>query len=208
MLTIAARIPDAAGRDQFADRLAHKARITEEVVRAEIRRAAVQKQTNVAEIERRAPALGQIKVAERGLIWALMHDPEVAVQALSGLEETDLEGLPTREILRQARGLLDWPPAGLPPALLERLSTGEAALVSEVARPPHPPAEAADCVLTLKRLRLERELGAVRAEIRRLQETGGPHDAAITALLVRQTRLVKTLEFGPDPAEDRAGVIH
>ena len=34
MLTVAARIPDAAQRDQFADRLAHKARITEEVVRA------------------------------------------------------------------------------------------------------------------------------------------------------------------------------
>ena len=46
MLTVAARIPDAAARDQFADRLAHKARITEEVVRAEIRKAAVQRQTD------------------------------------------------------------------------------------------------------------------------------------------------------------------
>ena len=42
MLAVAARIPDAAARDQFADRIAHKARITEEVVRAEIRKAAVQ----------------------------------------------------------------------------------------------------------------------------------------------------------------------
>ena len=42
MLTVAARIPDAAARDQFADRIAHKARITEEVVRAEIRKAAVE----------------------------------------------------------------------------------------------------------------------------------------------------------------------
>jgi DNA primase len=209
MLTIAARIPDAAARDQFADRLAHKARITEEVVRAEIRRAAVQKQTNVAEIERRAPALGQIKVAERGLIWALMHDPEAAIRAMAGLEEADLDALPTREILRQARGLLDWPPAGLPPALLERLSTGEAALVNEVARNPHPPADAADCVDTLKRLSLERELGSVRAEIRRLQEIGGDtSDAAITALLMRQTRLIKALEFGLHPDGDRAGMIH
>ena len=37
MLAVAAQIPDAAARDQFADRLALKARITEEVVRAEIR---------------------------------------------------------------------------------------------------------------------------------------------------------------------------
>jgi hypothetical protein len=41
MLAVAARIPDAPARDQFADRLAHRARVTEEVVRAEIRKAAV-----------------------------------------------------------------------------------------------------------------------------------------------------------------------
>src|SRR4029077_4955975 len=40
MLTVAARIPDAARRDQFADRLSHKAKITEEVVRGGIRKAA------------------------------------------------------------------------------------------------------------------------------------------------------------------------
>ena len=34
MLSVAATIPDAAARDQFADRLAHKARITEAVVEA------------------------------------------------------------------------------------------------------------------------------------------------------------------------------
>ena len=48
MLEVAARIPDAAARDQFADRLSHKAQITEEVVRAEIRKAAVQKKTDGA----------------------------------------------------------------------------------------------------------------------------------------------------------------
>ena len=43
---MAARIPDAAARDQFADRIAHKARITEEVVRAEIRKAAAGRKTH------------------------------------------------------------------------------------------------------------------------------------------------------------------
>ena len=47
MLAVAARIPDAAARDQFADRLAHQARITEDVVRAEIRKAAVARRTTV-----------------------------------------------------------------------------------------------------------------------------------------------------------------
>ena len=44
MLAVAARIPEATARDQFADRIAHKARVTEEVVRAEIRKAAVQQE--------------------------------------------------------------------------------------------------------------------------------------------------------------------
>ena len=59
MLTVAARIPDPATRDQFADRLAHKARVTEEVVRAEIRKAAAARKTELpaasAPIARRAP---------------------------------------------------------------------------------------------------------------------------------------------------------
>ena len=195
MLGVAARIPDAAARDQFADRIAHTARITEEVVRAEIRRAAVQKQTNVAEVERRAPAMGQIKVAERGLIWALMHTPEAAMAALAEVDDHDFDALPTREILRQACALRDWPAAGLPAALIERLSTGEAALVGNIAREPHPPADPADCTATLKRLRVERELGDVRNEIRRLQEAGAAvHDGAITELLERQTALIKHLD--------------
>jgi len=208
MLGVAARIPDAAARDQFADRLAHTARITEEVVRAEIRRAAVQKQTNITEIERRAPAIGQIKVAERGLIWALVHSPEAAAAALAGTDDHDFDALPTREILRQARALADWPPAGLPAALIERLSTGEAALVGEIAREPRPPADPADCSATLKRLRLERELGEVRNEIRRLQEAGAAaHDRAITELLARQTALIKDLEAA-SAAPARLRVLH
>ena len=128
MLTVAARIPDAAARDQFADRLAHKARITEEVVRAEIRKAAVLKQTVVE--RRHVPALGQVKTFERGLIWALVRDPVAGFGALADLEGTDLSGLATGPILEQARSLQGWPSEGLPQALLERLSTQEAGLVA------------------------------------------------------------------------------
>ena len=109
MLAVAARIPDAAQRDQFADRLSHKARITEEVVRAEIRKAAVQRQTSVEEVERRVPALGQVKVAERGLIWALMHEPGGRSPPWWRWSAADLDGLATREIIRQARSLQEWP---------------------------------------------------------------------------------------------------
>jgi len=196
MLGVAARVPDAAQRDQFADRLSHKARITEEVVRAEIRKAAVDRQTNVDEIERRAPALGQVKVAERGLIWALMKDPEAGLGALQELENEDLDGLATAGILRQARSLHGWPAAGIPGGLLERLSTGETALVRDIASQPGAPSEdAADCARTLKRLRYDRERAALQREIDRLQEDGAArHDAEIVALWERKKELLQRLE--------------
>jgi DNA primase len=195
MLEVAARVPDAAGRDQFADRLAHKAKITEEVVRAEIRKAAVQKKTTAPEVERPAPGLGQVKPVERGLIWALVRDSEAGMAALQELESGDTDGLATRTILEQARSLQDWPPAALPEALIERLNSGEALLVAEIGRQSHPPAAPADCVRTLKRLRFDRERAAVQREIDRLQEAGAArHEAEIVSLWARKRVLLQQIE--------------
>ena len=196
MLAVAARIPDAAQRDQFADRLSHKARITEEVVRAEIRKAAVQRQTNVADVERRVPAMGQVKVAERGLIWAIVRQPEAGLSALADVETPDLEGLATQGILRQAQSLQEWPAGTLPEALIERLSTTEAALVQEIARQEGAPADPADCVKTLKKQRYDRERAQVQREIDRLQEEGaGRYEREITALLERKLDLAHRIEI-------------
>ena len=194
MLTVAARIPDAAARDQFADRLAHKARITEEVVRAEIRKAAVLKQTTVE--ERTIASLGQVKPAERGLIWAVMRDTPAGMAALERLHEDDLEGLATRGILQQARSLQGWAETALPETLLERLNTGEAALVNEICRHSSAPAGAADCVRVLQQLRLDRERAAIKREIDRLQEAGPSADEQrMNALLVRSRELKQQIEL-------------
>ncbi len=91
MLAVAARIPDAAARDQFADRLAHQARITEEVVRAEIRKAAVARKTTVP-TQVFAP-IAPLKPAERGLLWGLVHAPDAGRAALEELDEEDLSAL-------------------------------------------------------------------------------------------------------------------
>jgi DNA primase len=193
MLTVAARIPDAAARDQFADRLAHKARITEEVVRAEIRKAAVQRQTVVE--ERLVPVAGQIKAAERGLIWSLMRNPADGAPALAELETADLDGLPTRGILEQARSLQGCPVESIPEALKERLSTGEAGLVDEISRQTAAPAGPADCVRALKKMRFDRERASVQREIDRLQEQGAAHfDEQIVALWDRKKDLLQRIE--------------
>jgi DNA primase len=195
MLPVAARIPDAAARDQFADRLAHKARITEEVVRAEIRRAAVQRQPDVSELERRVAIAGPLKPAERGLIWALVHDAGGAMAALAELEGRDREGLAGAAVFEQAQSLHEWPAAALPQALLERLNRREAALVEEVAAQPGPLAAPADCVRALKRLRYDRERAAVQREIDRLQEEGAAtYEREIVALWARKKALLDQIE--------------
>jgi DNA primase len=174
MLTVAARIPDAAARDQFADTIAHRARVTESVVRAEIRKAAVERRTEVT--VQQAPSFGQVKPAERGLIWALVNRPEEAAEALFELEPGDLEGLAAGRILEQALFVHGRGGDPSPSALLARLNSEEAQLVTGVAAAQTPPAAALACVRALRRLRLEREGAAVQREIDRLQETGGGQD--------------------------------
>ena len=51
-------------RDRFADRLAFKANVTDDVVRAKIREAAVQKQTSIA--ANTIPSFGHVTKAEKG----------------------------------------------------------------------------------------------------------------------------------------------
>jgi DNA primase len=190
MLAVAARIPDPAARDQFGDRLAHKARITEDVVRAEVRKAAVQKRPELT--VREMPNFGQVKQAEKGLIWALIHQPAEGLAALNLLQDNDLDGLPTRHILEEARNLADKPPAMLPSALLERLTSVEAQLVTGIAAEPSAPWSALSCARELQQLRVHRELSAIQREIARVQESGAAPD---THLLEKKLSLARELEL-------------
>jgi DNA primase len=193
MLAVAARIPDAAARDQFADRIAHKARITEDVVRAEIRKAAVGRRTELT--RRELPAFGQIKYAERGLIWGLIHNTKEAFAALDGLDGEDLEGLAGREIFETAQSLHGGPLDLIPSTLLQRLSTVNAQLVTSIAATASPPAPPIECARALKRLRWERERAAIQREIDHLQEMGaGRHEREIDALWQKKKDLMHRIE--------------
>jgi len=199
MLGVAARIPDPAVRDQFADRLAHKARVTEGVVRAEIRKAAAERKTELP--AERVPTLqGHVRKAEKGLIWELVHHPATAIAALRGLELDDLKGLSTENLLRTAREL-NVRDEDVPSALMERLSTQEAELLASVAAEPSPPAVLPDlCVLAIKYVRLERELAEVQRELNRLQNQGDSGNAMM-ALLDKKQRMIRTLEAMKPPKE-------
>ncbi len=199
MLGVAARIPDPAVRDQFADRLAHKARVTEDVVRAEIRKAAANRKTELP--AERVPSLqGNVRKAEKGLIWSLVHDPVTTLQWLNQLEPEDLKGLSTANILRTAQELTVRA-EDVPSALMERLSTQEAELLASVAAEPSPPAVLPDlCVVALKYVRLERELADVQRELKRLQDIGDSGPASMV-LLAKKSQMVRALEAMKPPKE-------
>ena len=193
MLPVAGRIPDVALRDLFADRLAHKARVTEDVVRAQIRKAAAQKQTTLA--PRELQSFGQVTKAEKGLIWLLVHSPGAALAALALLEPMDLKGLGAGSVLDLARKLNE--DRGFSPAaLLERLTMAEANLVTAIAseREAHVH-DAEGCVHVIRRMRCERERAAIQNEIDRLQERGAAeHASEMDALLTRKRELMQRIE--------------
>ena len=193
MLAVAARIPEATGRDQFADRLAHTARIAEDVIRAEIRKAAVARRTTLP--GRQLPMAGVLKPAERHLLAALLTQPAEAGAALAELDEEDVQGLSSASILRAAKALAAERPESLPGVLLERLTEEEAGKVTAESARPDVVAPPIECVRALRRLRYERERAAVQRELDRLQERGPAVPAAeVDALLQRKSDLLSRLE--------------
>ena len=215
MLTLAARIPDAAARDRFADRLAHRARVTEDVVRAEIRKAAVARRTDApavmddlvrpgtrpaaaAGVEERAPAMLQ---AEKALLWALVHEPTAALTALGEIEPQDIHGLTTASILEVALSLAGLSPDAVPETLVERLDADEAALVRAVAAESVAPAtNARDCWITLRQRRYRQELASLRDEIER-------RPAETDELLRRKLKLHRLVQDLDQELDGRGGRV-
>jgi DNA primase len=192
MLSVAAQIPDLTVRDQFADRLAHKARITEEVVRKEIRKAAAAKRTTIT--ERELPQVNHATTAERALVWAMFHQSDAAGSLLETLDEPDLEGLMTRPILEVAR-TVHREGKTLPSGLLERVSMMEAQLATTIAAESAPPVlDLSECIRELKRLRYDREQAIVQQEIDHLQELGAAvHEDKINALWIKKRELLERI---------------
>jgi DNA primase len=197
MLTIAARIPDAAMRDRFADRLAFKAQVTDGVVRDEIRKAAVQRQTTIT--KRTLPSMGNAGIglttkAEKGLIWLLVHDPGKALAALDDLEPADLEGLAARSVLDLAKDLKE--NSKFSPALFLDHSLSEAPYITGIASESEAHVhDAGECVRELKRRRYAREVAAVQQEIDRLQQRGAPEaPGQLDALLWKKHELIQKMQ--------------
>jgi DNA primase len=192
MLPVAGRIPDAAMRDRFADRLAFTARVTDEVVRAEIRKAVVQRQPALP--KREVSSFGQVTKAEKGLIWLLIHQPSDALDALASLDGPDFDGLSSGSVLEFAQKLND-DKGFSPSALLERLNTVDVQLVTAIASEGEAHvSDARECVRSLKSRRWERESAAIQRDIDRLQESGAEAGEKLRELLVRKYDVIQQIK--------------
>ena len=191
MLPVAARIPDPAKRDLFADRLAHRAGVTDEVVRAGIRKAAVQRQPLAAAA---LPSVGRVTNAEKALLWSLVNQPDQALDALKSLAPADFAPLTSGPVLDLAQKLNE--DSGFSPSvLLQRLSPLEAQLVTMVASEPEPPALGLhSCVREIQRGRIERERASLQRDISRLQSSGAADGPEMDALLGRKTELNRLIQ--------------
>jgi len=197
MLPIAARVPDATMRDRFADRLAFKAHVTDGVVRDEIRRAAVQRQTTLPRKE--LPRLGSAGLAgttkaEKGLIWLLIHDPGKALAALDDLEPADLDGLASSSVLDLAKKLKE--NSKFSPTVLLDHCMAEAPYITGIASESEAHVhDATECVRELKRRRYTREVAAVQQEIDRQQQRGAPEvPGELDALLRKKHELIQKMQ--------------
>ena len=192
MLAVAATIPDAAERDQFADRLAHKARVTEGVMRDEIRKAAAARKKEAPAIA--VPSSVRLRPAEQGLLWTLVHRPVEGLAAVAQLDDEDLAGLASGGVLKLAASLGDVPPDFVPGLLRERLSDEERGMLERAAAASVPPAEPADCVHAVRRMRTERNIAAVQEEIDRLETRPTAADETLAVLWARKKELLTRLE--------------
>ncbi|HEY8551752.1 MAG TPA: DNA primase [Vicinamibacterales bacterium] len=185
LLPVAAGIPEAAARDQFADRLAVRAGISEDVVRQEIRRAAVARQPSVS--PRRLVPAAEMTPAERDLLAQLLTGADEVALAVLELEPADLVGLASRPLLEAAMAVARADAQALPTLLMGRLTEEETALLTGLAARTTRPAPAADCVRTLKQKRHDRERQELQRRIDALQQNGPAVDAAeLEELLVRK----------------------
>jgi hypothetical protein len=166
--------------------------VTDDVVRAEIRKAVVQRQPTLP--KREVPSFGQVTKAEKGLIWLLIHRAEEALAALETLDGPDFDGLSSRSVLDLAQKLNE--DKGFSPAtLFERLTMVDAQLVTAIASESEPHVhDAHDCARILKRLRWERERAAIQREIDRLQEVGMGNGEKLQELLVRKYDVIQRIE--------------
>ncbi len=207
MLPVGSRLTERVRRELFVEMLAGRAGVSGDSIFAELRRLAPNTASNqpgrsphaasgTPDRPRHdaATAFARVTKAEKGLLWALIHHPQPALEALGTLSISELEGLAARSVLDLALQLNEDKKFS-PAVLLERLTMGDAQLVTAVASEPEPPTLGlGSCVREIRRGSYERTRGALQREIDQLQRNGEANSPAMDALLTRKGELARRIQ--------------
>jgi DNA primase len=191
LLPALVRIDNAVERSAWLERAVERGGLDEAAAREELRRALAGRGTPGAAVAsaagtRPVPRTLPLLPAERWLVALVVQGAEGVDEALSELDEADLEGLRAAPLLRAAKAV--WRRAGevTAPALAAELENDDARrLLSEIAvvGAPQEGLSARECVLELRRQPLRARMDEIQRQL--TKATGEAQDA----LLAEKMRL-------------------
>jgi DNA primase len=205
VLPFVAQIADRIERVEYAERIARRLGIEDDLFRKELRRAASLRETKVR-ADRVAPPKKMTELERRFLV-VLFGDQGVRSWILPSLENEDIEGLATEPIFRTLREMHDAAePVGYA-EVSERLADGARALLAslvsvelddivaerKVAWDEAIRKEAQACLVQLRKFRYERELSEIQNEINRAGTGGDDRFPELSLRKLELGRLIAAL---------------
>jgi DNA primase len=203
LLPYLARLPNKIRRAEWATELSARLRIEEALVREELRRAALERRTEIKlrpEVAK-IVARSEVKPAERRLLQILLENAGIRADILLELEDAGAHKGAGFErvferVLALARESTELTPAALADPEASGLSEAERRLVFELAFEEGPEVagsleEARSCLAAMQRRKLEGELREVQRQIQDAEKAGD--SARLRTLLGQKQALRKAL---------------
>ena len=184
------KFDSAVERAAWVPRIAERAWLDERATEQELRRALGGRPTGPVAAATAPPVRAGLLAAERWLLTLLLKGGEVCDAALGELQDGDLDGLASAELLRVAKGLYLRGEAITASALTAAApSEAERRLLTEVAVEDTPVGfvDPLECVLTPRRRQLEQRLASIQKEL------GAATGDGLSALLGEKLRISRQI---------------
>jgi DNA primase len=188
VLPTLALIPNHVERVAHVSPLAQKAGISDEAVVEELRRKVMARTKQVSFAQQ---PTGNLKAAERDLVRWLFHTPQQAPELLAELNDEDFTALVTAPILKAMQEVITSEELTTD-RVMEKLSVEkDRNLLTQIALEPSPLSQRQnprDCLNTLQKERLQRQLTQLRAKL-----AGDSGDDSIAAQIQTLARRIENL---------------
>jgi len=194
LLPALARIDSAVERAAWLPLIVASGGLDERATEQELRRAIAAKRTSMnvpagPAPAAPAPAKAGLLPAERWLLALMLEGREGVEDALDSLQDADLQGLRSEELLRAAKGLAAGGRAVAAEALAETVGEESRRMLREIAvdGPPTQGVTPADCARELRSRPLKARMAAIQRDL------GGASGPALEALLAEKLQLKRLM---------------